>query len=149
MDNQPWIQNVSLEDVKKGYHYDAGPNSVLIQICDPDEPFPQPKYTFKHTHQFHFLDIEEDGLTNLGDGTWTDLSQYKITDHQAVEIARVLGSALASRSNVVVHCHMGVCRSGAVCEVGVMIGFRDTEGYRQPNLLVKKKLMQALGLSYS
>ena len=32
---QPWIQNVSLTNVRDGYHYDAGANSVLIQIVDP------------------------------------------------------------------------------------------------------------------
>jgi len=48
--------------------------------------------------------------------------------------------------NVVVHCHMGVCRSGAVAEVGVMMGFRDTEKFRIPNLMVKKKLMEQLGM---
>ena len=32
---QPWIQNVSLTNVHDGYHYDAGANSVLIQIVDP------------------------------------------------------------------------------------------------------------------
>jgi hypothetical protein len=42
----------------------------------------------------------------------------------------------------------GLCRSGAVCEVGVMMGFDDTERFRSPNLLVKHKLMQALGWTY-
>ena len=50
--------------------------------------------------------------------------------------------------NVVVHCHAGVCRSGAVCEIGVMLGFRDTEAFRSPNLLVKHRMMQALGWLY-
>jgi hypothetical protein len=50
--------------------------------------------------------------------------------------------------NVVVHCHAGVCRSGAVCEIGVMLGFRDTEAFRSPNLLVKHRMMRALGWLY-
>ena len=49
---------------------------------------------------------------------------------------------------VVVHCHAGVCRSGAVCEIGVMMGFNDTEVFRSPNLLVKHKMMQVLGWLY-
>ena len=50
--------------------------------------------------------------------------------------------------NVVVHCVAGVCRSGAVCEIGVMMGFRDTEVFRSPNLLVKHKMMKVLGWLY-
>ena len=50
--------------------------------------------------------------------------------------------------NVVVHCYAGICRSGAVCEVGVMMGFNDTERFRSPNLLVKHRMMKALGWTY-
>ena len=48
--------------------------------------------------------------------------------------------------NVVVHCHMGVSRSGAVAEVGTIMGFRDVGKFRVPNLMVKKKLMEQLGM---
>jgi predicted protein tyrosine phosphatase len=51
--------------------------------------------------------------------------------------------------NVVVHCMAGICRSGAVVEVGVMMGFNDCEKYRQPNLRVKHKLMKQLGWTYN
>jgi hypothetical protein len=50
--------------------------------------------------------------------------------------------------NVVVHCYAGICRSGAVCEVGVMMGFQDTGRFRSPNLLVKHGMMRALGWTY-
>jgi len=50
--------------------------------------------------------------------------------------------------DVVVHCVAGVCRSGAVAEVGVMLGFDDAEAYRSPNLLVKHKMMRKLGWTY-
>ncbi len=55
----PWIQNVSLSDIRKGFHIDAGINSMLIQICDPPGDFPTPKHQFKEVHQFQFLDVEE------------------------------------------------------------------------------------------
>jgi hypothetical protein len=29
----PWIQNVALSDIRRGFHIDAGINSMLIQIC--------------------------------------------------------------------------------------------------------------------
>ena len=50
--------------------------------------------------------------------------------------------------DVVVHCHAGICRSGAVAEIGVMLGFDDAEAFRSPNLLVKHKMMKVLGWTY-
>jgi len=144
----PWIQNVSLSDVKKGHHIDAGINSMLIQIVDPAMEFPTPSYPFKEVHQFEFLDIEEDGMTNFGDGKMVDVSEFAITQAQADQIVELLQRAFENRTNVVVHCVAGVCRSGAVAEVGVMMGFRDTEAFRSPNLLVKHKMMKALGWTY-
>jgi len=144
----PWIQNVSLSDVKKGHHIDAGINSMLIQIVDPAMEFPTPSYQFREVHQFEFLDIEEDGMTNLGDGVMRDMSEFAITQAQADQLVELLQRAFEDRMNVVVHCVAGVCRSGAVCEVGVMMGFRDTEAFRSPNLLVKHKMMKKLGWTY-
>lgn len=143
-DLSPWIQNVSAHDVQIGHHFDPGPNSMLIQIMDPDSEFPTPKYTFKEVHQFKFLDIEEDGITNFGDGVFVDASELAIKDSDAVKIAELLVRAKANRMNVLVHCFAGVCRSGAVVDVGVHLGFRDPEQYRSPNRLVHKKLMNAL-----
>ena len=71
-----------------------------------------------------------------------------ITDEQAAELVRLLQHAMEQHMNVVVHCHAGVCRSGAVAEVGVMLGFRDAEAFRSPNLLVKHKMMKCLGWTY-
>lgn len=144
----PWIQNVSLGDIIKGHHIDAGINSMLIRILDPDMEFPETKCQFREVHKFKFLDIEEDGMTNLGDGQMVDMSWGAITDEQAQELVRLLQHALEQRMNVVVHCHAGVCRSGAVAEVGVMMGFRDSEAFRSPNLLVKHKMMKVLGWTY-
>jgi predicted protein tyrosine phosphatase len=136
----PWIQNVSLADVKKGHHIDAGINSMLIQIVDPALGFPEPKFNFKEIHQFEFLDLEKDDFALE--------EEMKITDAQADQLVKLLQHALENKMNVVVHCVAGVCRSGAVCEVGVMMGFRDAEAYRSPNLLVKHKMMKVLGWTY-
>ena len=127
----PFIENISLADVRDGYHYDAGQAGVLIQIVDPDMDFPTPKFAFAEVHQFRFLDLEETG-------------PLAIQADQAEAIVRVLEAALARGSNVVVHCHAGVCRSGAVTEVGCMMGFEDTGRYRAPNLLVKSSLIARL-----
>jgi predicted protein tyrosine phosphatase len=136
----PWIQNVALSDIKRGMHIDPGPNAMLIQICDPPGDFPTPLYTFKEVHQFEFLDIEEKDFTL--DEAW------RCSHEQAAELVRLLQHALENRMNVIVHCHAGVCRSGAVCELGVMLGFDDTEAFRSPNLLVKHRMMRALGWTY-
>jgi predicted protein tyrosine phosphatase len=136
----PWIQNVSLADIRKGHHIEAGINSMLIQIVDPDMEFPQPANQFRETHQFKFLDLEQ------SDETIND--KWKIQDEDAVKLVALLQHALDSHMNVVVHCHAGVCRSGAVAEVGVMLGFRDAEAFRSPNLLVKHKMMKVLGWTY-
>jgi predicted protein tyrosine phosphatase len=144
----PWIQNVSLSDVKKGHHVAVKENSMLIQIVDPAMEFPTPAQKFKEIHQFEFLDIEEDGMTNNGDGTWTDMGEFAVTQDQADRLVELLQHALKNRMDVVVHCVAGVCRSGAVCEVGVMMGFDDTEAFRSPNLLVKHKMMKKLGWTY-
>ena len=138
--NMPWIQNVALVDIKKGSHYNPGPNNVLIQIVDTGMEFPEPKHKFNSVHQFQFLDIEEEDECIE--------PEMKITDEQAKSLVIILKQALLNRSNVVVHCIAGVCRSGAVTEVGIMMGFDDTEDYRSPNLLVKHKMMDVLGLTY-
>jgi hypothetical protein len=135
-----WIQNVSLSDIKKGFHINPGDNAMLIQIVDPAMEFPEPLYKFKHVAQFEFLDLEKDDMPSA--------EEFKITDDQAKSLCLLLKQAYANQMNVIVHCVAGVCRSGAVCEIGVMMGFNDTEVFRSPNLLVKHKMMKYLGWSY-
>jgi predicted protein tyrosine phosphatase len=134
-----WIRNVSLQDVQVGRHPNPGLNSMLIQIADPAYGFVQPAVDFKEIHQFEFLDIENP------DGAYGEAA---ITDHDAKHLVNLLTRAQEQGMNVVVHCHMGLCRSGAVCEVGVMMGFEDTGAHRIPNMLVKHKMMQVLGWTY-
>lgn len=135
----PWIENVAAADVPLRFHHEAGPNAMLIQIMDPASWFPTPAHEFQEIHQFEFLDAEDqDGFPE----------EAKISDEQAAEIVGLLKHALANRMNVVVHCMAGICRSGAVVEVGVMMGFQDCERTRIPNLRVKQKLMRQLGWTY-
>ena len=135
----PWIQNISFTDEKKGFHIDPGQNAMMINIVDPDMDFPEPKYSFKEIHRFKFLDSERDDDIN---GAW------KIQDEQAEQLVALLQHAKENGMNVIVSCVAGVCRSGAVCEVGVMMGFSDTKVFRSPNLLVKHKMMKVLGWTY-
>ncbi len=134
-----WIENVSWDDVKNGWHSDLGWNTWLIQIGDPASFFPTPKHKFARTSQFEFLDAED--TDNFPDET-------KISDEQAARLVEILKEALELHMNVLVHCHAGMCRSGAVVEVGTMMGFTSTGRFRQPNLRVKHKMMKVLGLTY-
>ncbi|MFZ9241278.1 MAG: hypothetical protein ACO22R_09050, partial [Chitinophagaceae bacterium] len=134
-----WIENVSWDDCKNGWHSDMGINAMLIQIADPATFFPTPKKEFKEIHKFEFLDAEDsDGFPD----------ECKISDDQAKQIVGLLQHALDNSMNVLVHCHAGICRSGAVVEVGSMMGFTPTDRYRQPNLRVKHKMMKVLGWTY-
>lgn len=89
---KPWIENISLDDIRKGYHYDAGFNSMLIQIVDPDMDFPTPKHEFRRVYQFKFLDVENDEVV------YSDA----ITNEDAKGIAVALQEAWAEGMNVVV-----------------------------------------------
>jgi predicted protein tyrosine phosphatase len=135
-----WIQNVAAADIPNGFHVAVKENSMLIQIMDPASRWwPTPKHNFKEVHRFEFLDAEDkDGFDE----------DFKISDAQAQELVRLLQHALDNHMDVVVHCMAGLCRSGAVCEVGVMMGFQDTEKFRSPNMRVKHKMMKVLGWTY-
>lgn len=134
-----FIENVSKIDVTNGHHMDAGPNAMLIRIQDPATEFDAPKYPFKEVYKFEFLDAEDNDPYE---------DDAKISDDQAAELIRLLQRALDKSMNVVVHCHAGICRSGAVVEVATMMGFADCERYRQPNLRVKQKMMKVLEWTY-
>jgi predicted protein tyrosine phosphatase len=137
----PWIENVAAADIPTGFHHAAGENSMLISIVDPAGWRPEAKHQFKERHNFEFLDVEEKDKVLE--------EAMKCSHEQAAELVGLLQYALDNHMNVVVHCYAGICRSGAVCEVGVMMGFDDTNRFRAPNLLVKHRMMRVLGWTYS
>ena len=132
-----WIENQSRSNIKNGWHSELGPNTMLIQISDPAGGFPTPKHQFKEIHQFEFLDAEdEDGFPD----------EAKISDDQAQSLVNLLKRAKDQGMNVLVHCHAGICRSGAVVEVGKMMGFTPTpDQFREPNQRVLAKMKKILG----
>jgi hypothetical protein len=134
-----WIENVSWDDCKNGWHSDMGENAMLIQIADPATFFPEPKKAFKEIHQFEFLDVEEKDPFP---------EDCKCSPEVAARLVELLQHALDNSMNVLVHCHAGICRSGAVVEVGEIMGFTPTDRFRAPNLLVKHRMMKSLGLTY-
>ena len=139
----PFIENISRDNAKIGNHTNPGDNCLLIQISDPDSDFPVTKHKFTNVIQVKFLDIEDIDVENNPD--WSSVA---ITDDQASILVDALLNAMNFRMNVTVHCHMGICRSGAIAEIGVMLGFDETSKYRQPNMRVKTKMMRILGWTY-
>lgn len=132
-DMNNFIENVSRFDISTGLHANAGENSMLIQIVDFFDTFPTPKHAFKETFQFKFDDVEDEGPTSC-------------TEDQAKDIASALLRAKEQHMNVIVHCFAGLCRSGAVAEVGIMLGFNPPDRRRIPNTLVKGKILKTLGI---
>lgn len=149
-ENKPFIQNVSRRGIERGNHLigrqcyytqtlgcTSLQDTVLISISDPAQQPPNPYYHFKDCLYLNFLDLEENQMP--------EAESLKISYEDAEKIIKFLHDALDNGYNAVVHCTAGVCRSGAVAEVGTMMGFRDTGVYRQPNMMVKRYLMKVLG----
>jgi len=136
----PKIENCSFHDVQSGNHRISPINSVLIQITDPPNPvYPTPhEDVFAKKHQFAFLDAEEP--------TRYFPEEQLISTEQSQQIVDILKNALDNKQDVLVHCVVGVCRSGAVIEVAEMMGFDECFRYRLPNVRVKSMLMEAAGL---
>ena len=133
-----WIGNYSKTAVHEGLHFANNENnSVLIQISDCDSSPLEPARTFTEVHRFWFDDVEDESDKN------------SVNDTQIEQIAEILKRAYEKNQDVVVNCHAGLCRSGAITEVGIMLGFKDAETKRIPNLLVKNKLATHLGLSFN
>lgn len=139
--NVPWIANVSKLSIESGKYdvnlpeFDSN-KTILIRILDPSYYFEVPAQDFEEVHKFSFFDTNQESDPD------------SITDEDAEQISDILKNALDKGKNVIVHCTAGRCRSGAVVEVGTVLGFKDLDIYRQPNIVVKSKLLRALGLSY-
>lgn len=124
------IINVSMSAIQKGLH-PIWEDCILIQIQDPGTEFVDSYESFDETYKFQFWDNDS-----------------SCTLEQAKEIVNILTTAKELNQNVVVHCHAGICRSGAVTEIGTILGFNETGAYRQPNTHVKSLMLKAAGLSY-
>lgn len=109
----------------------------LIRISDPAQWLVEIDRKivkrYNSIHHFEFLDAD--------DGQFPDECLFQ--DEQARQILDILFNALDNDRNVLVHCNMGLCRSGAVVEMGVVMGFEDPQRTRIPNLRVKRKLFNA------
>lgn len=132
-----WIANYSLDAIRKGEHILPQNDTILIQICDPKQSFPKSphKECFIKIYQLRFLDTNEEN--NI----------HSIQENDVELISEALNFAKDNCYNVIVHCHAGICRSGAVVEAGTLLGFTVPNGInnRIPNTLVFNKLRKKLG----
>lgn len=148
-----FIENVSMANFQEGLHKFSEGNTIAIQILhkpevDPDvmffdffgneipdgnsgylTPFPKSPFNFVEIYQFRINDVDD---------------ETGITDEEAKEIVKILVNAKEKRYNVIVHCAAGISRSGAVTEIGTMLGFDEPHKFRAPNILMKRKMMLEL-----
>jgi predicted protein tyrosine phosphatase len=131
-----FIQNASYSAICCGDHWYRDENALLIQITQPEDDFPRPHYRFNKVVQFRFNDVDCSPDDEVRCGA--------IKDQQAKDIVDALREAYDNKMDVIVHCSAGLCRSGAVVEGGIALGFEDTKKFRLPNLLVKRKLLREI-----
>lgn len=132
----PFIINVSMREVMDGITFNCDfNNTILIQIVDPNMEFPTPKNKYLQIYKFKFFD---DNGENVG---------LSISENQIDEIFNILNDCLSKKINIIVHCVAGICRSGAITEIGTIIGFKDLKRYnRLPNVHIKNLFMRKLYL---
>ena len=132
--NDLFCRNYPMVSIRQGVIPE--PYSVLIRIGDIGCTFSKTCGKYSSVHEFQFMDTLEEA-EEFG----------PITDQQANDIIDILKKANEEKRHVYVHCNAGLCRSGAVTEVATMLfGFKaDPKLPRQPNALVKRKLLEAAG----
>lgn len=125
-------ENVSKADVETGDHLNPVDNQVvLIQIKDLKDTFCIPK------HAADFVKIVQLSFEDTEDSTASGC----ITEVDAQKIVTTLLWASQSNCHVVVHCHAGIARSGAVVEFATRLGFTALDHrWRWPNTLVLAQL---------
>ena len=136
-----YCHNISMDSAKRGFWVNVTQeNAIYIQITDPCCAFEPMKNNFAEIHRFEFLDDEYEGEGH----------EFSITDEQAEELANILRRANDEQRHVIVSCHAGLCRSGAVAEVmSRAFGYEPGPSVRSPNQPVVKKVMRALGLEFT
>jgi predicted protein tyrosine phosphatase len=129
------IVNANRQEISNGSTLGLDPDrTIVIQIVDPASFFPQAS-AFVSQIRLQFDDVEEE-------------SDQAIQPWQAEIILNTLRAAKAANLNVVVHCHAGLCRSGAVVEFALRhLDFELHQNReRIPNQLVLRRLEASHGI---
>lgn len=124
------VQNISMISFIHGSFQHWG--GTLIQICDPGTTHPDPPKDvhFDEVIRLSFFDAE---------------NSTGPSEQDALTIANVI----KSKRNITVHCHAGLCRSGAVTEAAIAYGYEATRNPRIPNLRLKNQLFSLLNLGFN
>ncbi len=128
-----YIQNLE-QPHTNGQHW-------LISITTHKDQPVKPAQQYSQIYHFVFNDVNEPGPTS-------------ITETQAQEIAEIIKQAVVQKVDILlVHCDMGICRSGAVIEAALLnqniTYYSEISNKRQPNTLVFNLVRKALGYNYS
>lgn len=135
----PKIENCSRRQILDGTHKLDSNGSILISIVDPDHEYIIPKFdNFKEIYRFKFWDFD----VNCPEEKRSEL----FNSEMAKQIINILMANFNNNINIIIHCSAGICRSGAITEIGSIIGFDPVHNNRMPNLLVKRLLMEQLNL---
>lgn len=142
-----FIQNVSLAAFQTGAVRVQNPD-IVIRILDtvkvPENPnFPNLEFG---DHPFPNAEV----YCFRFDDTTDDTNPNRISESQAHEIFDILEYAICNNKNVIVHCVMGSCRSGAVTHAAIALSqylsipieFDDRSA--KPNALVKTAILKDL-----
>ena len=123
----------------------------LISIADMNQqPANVPQDKFERILFVHF-----DDLDHFHEPECTEEERPRfLNDETAAEMVAFINEAKEQQVDMIVNCHAGVCRSGAVVEVLKLAGWAiDSENQfspeRKPNMFVYNKLRLALGFKHS
>ena len=142
-----YITNISLIEIQESliseknrlpsFFYTEDNSCILIRLKNPGYSYPEGETEILLEYYF-----EEVRVIEIEDSD-------NIDDNSVSEIASILCSAKEKNQNIIVHCHAGISRSGAVVEVATMMGYEDIGRHRNPNRVLKEKLRKVLGIKYS
>lgn len=121
---QYYIANLSKDDIENNPIFPPE-NTVLISITDNCcQANIINKNQWKDIFRFQFEDVEKEEVMHLlNENKPLPIWARYISIQQAKEIAKILIDNL-NKSNIIINCHAGVSRSGAVTEVGLKIGYK-------------------------
>lgn len=114
------------------FPFEVGVNDWLISITDFGNKVQPTPIPFQRVYEFAFEDTND------------EYSAASMTVMQAISMAHIIKDARDFRCNVWVHCHAGICRSGAVVQLLIDLGWtfepNSISPVRNPNTLVYNML---------
>lgn len=123
---------------------------IGIRILDTIKNPPHPDFPNLEFGGSHPLIKKKREFCFRFDDTTDDRNPNKLTDKDAAKLFAILRYAVRNDKNVLVHCVMGKCRSGAVTHAGMVIAqyfgkeILAFDNHAIPNSLVKSKIIRRM-----